>query len=163
VITAGHLKLKITMSTEAWHRTLSLTNSFQFALSHPISLRSILMFSFHLCLRSYKRCTPLRPSDWNVLCISNFSHACLCATHLMLCNLIGIRILCEEYCILFFSYIFVIITSFPSIRLSWSIGSVAGITGIWSKIYLNCYFIFLFWFAPTRPTSLIIFLYYTIV
>jgi hypothetical protein len=111
VIRSGRLKLKTTLSAEAWDWTLSQTNSFQFTPSHPMSLRSMLMF--FLPSVSYKRYLPLRSSNWNVLCISNFTHACPYATHLMLHNLVGIRVLYQECYVLFFSYILAKFLSSP--------------------------------------------------
>jgi hypothetical protein len=58
------------------HWSLSCAKCIQFAPTHPVSLRSILILSYNLRLGLPSGLFPFRFSDQNFLCISHLSHAC---------------------------------------------------------------------------------------
>jgi hypothetical protein len=64
------------MFTRARHRLLSWARCITSTPPHAISLRSILILSYHLCLGLPSRSLPFKYFRKNFVCISHLSHTC---------------------------------------------------------------------------------------
>jgi hypothetical protein len=87
----------ITVFTRARHWTVSRDRWIQSTSSHPISLRSIQILSFHLLPGSSEWSLPLRFSNKNTVRISHISHACYMSCPYSTTLFVILTIFCEVY------------------------------------------------------------------